>query len=209
MSIKSLFRKYIVPQEIDFMGMLQLQSLATHKIIEDLYECFINQEEQNCQSIIEDEHKTEIIKKRNMELLLNAFITPIDRESIYRSVTQLEWVAISVKHFVQETKAYKVDKLTQYKDIFHLIYNASRALNEGFEALNEPQHAKVSRRADKARGLSDEISQKYIQEMVILSQNTDFREVFIYKEILSQLKEIGKRLHIAANTLQDIVVKMD
>lgn len=209
MSIKSLLKKYIIPHEIDFIAMLQEQALATHKIIEDLYECFIGKDEKNCQSILEDEHKTEIIKKRNMEVMLNAFITPIDRESIYRAVTQLDWIAISVKHFVQETKAYDVHKLTEYKTIFQLIYNASQALNEGFEALNEPQHTKVSRKADKARGLSDEISQQYINEMVELSKNRDLKQVFIYREILSQLKEIGKRLHISANTLQDIVVKMD
>lgn len=209
MSIKSFFKKYIVPHEIDFIAMLQEQSLVTHKIIKDLYECFIDEDEQDCQSIIEDENKTEQIKKRNMEMLLNAFITPIDRESIYRAVTQLDWVAISVKHFVQETKAYKVDSLTQYKDIFHLIYSASEVLNEGFEALDDAVHAKVSRKADKVRTLTDEISQRYIQEMVILSENTDFKQVFIYKEILSQLKEIGRRLHVTANTLQDIVVKMD
>ncbi len=53
------------------------------------------------------------------------------------------------------------------------------------------------------------ISQKYILEMVKLSHSTDFKKVFIHKEILAQLKEIGRRLHISANTLQDIVVKMD
>lgn len=209
MSIKSLFKKYIVPHEIDFIGMLQQQSLVTHKIIEDLYECFISENEQNCLSIVEDEHKTELIKKRNMEMLLNAFITPIDRESIYRAVTQLDWIVISVKYFVQETKAYNVHNLVEYKNILYLIYAASQALSEGFEALDEPQHAKVSRKADKTRILCDEISQKYISAMVILSENTDFKQVFIHKEILSQLKEIGKRLHISANTLQDIVVKMD
>lgn len=209
MSIKSLFKKYILPHELDFIGMLQEQSLATSKMIEDLYECFISEEEQNCQSILEDQYSTERIKKRNMEMLLNAFITPIDRESIYRAVTQLDWVAISAKHFVQETKAYKVHGLTQYKEILSLIYTASQTLNEGFEALSDVKHAKVSRKADKTRALTDDISQKYIEAMVQLSENTDFKQVFIYKEILSQLKDIGHRLHISANALQDIVVKMD
>ncbi len=33
--------------------------------------------------------------------------------------------------------------------------------------------------------------------------------MFVHKEILTQLREIGRRFHISANTLQDIVVKMD
>ncbi len=209
MNIKSLFKKYIVPHEINFVGMLQEQSLATHKMVENLYGCFISMNTENCQTIIEDEETTKQIKNRNMEQLLQAFITPIDRESIYRAVTQLDWMVISVKHFLSETKAYNINTLSEYKDIFNLILTASQLLNEGFQALEKNKHITVSRKADKVRDLSDEISQKYIEEMVKLSENEDFKKVFIHKEILAQLKEIGRRLHITANTLQDIVVKMD
>ena len=209
MNIKSLFKKYIIPHDINFVHMLQDQSQATHKMIEDLYECFIREQQKDCSSITQDEHKTHHLKKRNMHQLLNAFITPIDRESIYRAITQLDWVVVSVKHFVLETKAYDIHNLNEYKDIFHLIYKASKKLQNGFEALNEKNNAKVSRISDKVRKLTDEISQKYILEMVKLSSCEDFKKVFIHKEILKQLKEIGRRLHISANTLQDIVVKMD
>ena len=209
MNIKSLFKKYIIPHDINFVEMLQEQSQSTHKMIEDLYECFIHDKEKDCSSITQDEHKTHQIKKRNMQELLNAFITPIDRESIYRAVTQLDWIVVSVKHFVLETKAYGIHNLNEYKNIFHLIYEASKKLQNGFEALNEKNNAKVSRTSDKVRNLTDEISEEYIQEMVKLSSCEDFKKVFIHKEILKQLKEIGRRLHISANTLQDIVVKMD
>ncbi|MEY3089707.1 MAG: hypothetical protein RL113_23 [Pseudomonadota bacterium] len=209
MNIKSLFKKYIVPHEIDFIEILQQQSQATHKMIEDLYDCFIHEKETSCDSIIEDEHNTERIKEKNMHTMLNAFITPIDRESIYRAITQLNWVSISVKHFVQETKAYEIDRLPQYKEIFDLIYDSSKNLKEGFDFLSEPNHAKVARKADKTRNLGDKISQAYIKEMVELTKSDDIKYMFIHKEILSQLKEIGKRLHVSANTLQDIVIKMD
>ena len=209
MNIKSLFKKYIIPHDINFVGMLQEQSQVTHKMVEDLYGCFIHEQEKDCSFIAQDEHKTHHIKKRNMHQLLNAFITPIDRESIYRAVTQLDWIVISVKHFVLETKAYDIHNLNEYKDIFHLIHKASKKLQNGFEALNKKDNAKVSRLSDKVRNLTDEISQEYIQEMVKLSSCEDSKKVFIHKEILKQLKEIGSRLHISANTLQDIVVKMD
>lgn len=209
MNIKDLLKKYIIPHEINFVEMLQEQSQATHKMIHDLHECFIHENEKDCSSIIQDEHKTNHIKKRNMHQLLNAFITPIDRESIYRAVTQLDWIVVSVKHFVLETKAYEIHNLNEYKDIFYLIHKASKKLQSGFEALNEKNNAKVSRISDRVRSITDEISQKYIQEMVKLSSCEDTKKVFIHKEILKQLKEIGRRLHISANTLQDIVVKMD
>ncbi len=209
MSIKSLFSKYVVPHDVDFVKMLQEQSDATNRTIEDLYKCFIDGDEGGCNAITEDEHKTDRVKKRNMYQLINAFITPIDRESIYRAVTQLDWLAISVKHFVFETKAYEVDNLNEYEDSFKLILQASEKLQNGFKALNDKDNAVVSRTCDEIRELTDEIGHKYIENMVKLSNCHDLKRVFIHKEILKQLKEIGRRLHSSANILQDIVLKMD
>lgn len=209
MNIKSLFKKYIVPHEINFVQMLQEQAVAIDQTIDDLYECFIKNSDERCKAIEEDTHHTKLLKEKNMNQMLNAFITPIDRESIYRSVTQLDSIAISVKHFVLETKAYKIHNLSEYKQLFHLIHKASKKLTKGFKALDQNNHPKVSRLADEVRQITDEISQEYIQQMVILSNSKDSNYTFKHKEILSQLKQIGKHLYDSANTLQDIVVKMD
>ncbi len=209
MRIKSLFHKYILPQEVDFIGMLQEQSLVTHKMVKHLHSCFTEVDHSDCHAILKDEHKTKHIKNRNMENLLNVFITPIDRESIYRAITQLDWITIAIKHFVQETHAYKVEDLSEYKEIFNLILEASSQLSDGFEALGKDKHPKVSRIAEVTRNLTDKISQQYIHEMVKLSKSKESQKVFIHREILIQLKEIGRRFHISANTLQDIVIKMD
>jgi uncharacterized protein Yka (UPF0111/DUF47 family) len=209
MSIKSLFHKYILPHEVDFIGMLQEQSSATHKMVEDLHKCFTQNKHNECQQVLSDVHKTKELKSRNMEKLLNVFITPIDRESIYRTVTQLDWITIAIKHFVQETHAYNIKDLSVYKGIFDLIFEGSSCLNDGFEALGKHKHMKVSTLAEETRAFSDKISQAYIEEMVKLSTCKDQRKMFVHREILVQLKEIGRRLNITANTLQDIVVKMD
>ncbi|MBD3842241.1 MAG: hypothetical protein IE909_10215 [Campylobacterales bacterium] len=209
MGFKALIKKYILPKEIDFIGMIQEQSHATHKIIVSLYNCFIEQSDMDCDLIIEDEYNTQQLKSKNMQQLLNAFITPIDRESIYRTITQLDWIAISVQELVMETKAYDIHYLPQYSTMFDLLYKASRSLDEGFSTLGSSNQAKISRIADKTREAIYELNQEYIVQMVVLSKSSDFRVIFTQKEILWQLKEIGKRIHVCTNTLQDIVVKMD
>lgn len=209
MNIKSLFGKYILPYQVDFIAMLQEQSEATYKMVQNLPACFTQHKHLGCDQILNDEHRTKQLKDRNMEKLLNVFITPIDRESIYRAVTQLDWITLSIKHFVQETHAYDVKDLSEYSALFELIVHAGDSLNSGFKALGKHKHAKVSRLAERTREYSDKISQAYIEEMVKLSTCKDEHKVFIYREILMQLKEIGRRLNITANTLQDIVAKMD
>jgi len=40
MDIKSLFKKYIVPHEINFVDMLQEQAFANYNMIDDLYKLY-------------------------------------------------------------------------------------------------------------------------------------------------------------------------
>lgn len=209
MNLKSLFKKYILPHEVNFVGMLHKQAIANYNMIDDLYDCFIKNKINSCESITKDVHNTKLLKEKNMNQLLNAFITPIDRESIYRAITQLESIAISVKHFVLETKGYKIYSLSEYEHIFHLIHKGSEKLKDGFEALGAGNHPKVSKIADEIRKITDKISQEYINQMVKLSDSMELKYIFKHKEILFQLKQISHHLHEAANTLQDIIVKMD
>ena len=209
MGLRSLFKKYILPEEIDFVKALQEQSLLTYTVINDVYSCFIHLDEKACQMILDDEYQESDIKDENMQKLRNAFITPMDRESIYRAVTGLNWIVLSVKHFVLETKAYSINDLNEYEKILKLIVEAGKELNKGFEALGNSEHSEVEKSAERARIYYDEIVYAYVLEMAELSKQNDLKKLFVYKEIFSQLREIGKRIYITANTLEDIVFKMD
>ena len=45
--------------------------------------------------------------------------------------------------------------------------------------------------------------------LVKLFENKDINHVLKHKEILTQIKEISKRIHICGNHLEDIVFKMN
>jgi uncharacterized protein Yka (UPF0111/DUF47 family) len=109
--ITSFIKKYILPKEVDFLSALNEHSMIIKDITDDLYKCFLESNTQSCDAILEDQHKAREIRDTNMKELLNTFITPFDRESIYRVITQLDWIAISIRHFVIETQAYNIHKL--------------------------------------------------------------------------------------------------
>jgi uncharacterized protein Yka (UPF0111/DUF47 family) len=209
MGIKSLFKKYVLPEQIDFEQALLCQSEITHAVVNDFYNCFIHLNEKSCESILNDQYKANALKDKNMHDLLNAFITPIDRESIYRAVTGLNWIVLSIRHFIYETKAYHVNDLNAYEKLLALILEASDTLREGLEALEKGEQKMIAVQAEKIRLLYDEVVKSYVFEMAKLSREDDFQKLFIHKEILTQLREIGKRIYIMGNTLQDIVVKMN
>lgn len=205
--IKSFIKKYILPKEVDFITALQNQSTSVDTIVQDFYSCFMLYDATSCDTLFTSENKSKEIRVKNMNNLLNTFITPIDRESIYRVISQLDWIAESVRHFALEAKECKVTTLqTDYSDIMNLITEQSQRLNAGFMNLNNK--ISVVDNAQAVRDGYEKAVKSYIIQMASLSQSNDLHEMFVQRELLAQLREISKRLQICANSLEDIVIKM-
>jgi len=205
----SLIKKFILPKEVDFISALVEHSIVIDSIVNALYLCFIDAKEERCQDILANEHQAQEIKKKNMEELLNTFITPIDRESIYRVITQLDWIAVSIRHFVLEAKAYRIHTLDDgYTEIIGCIQQQSKSLSLGFQHLNGSDVLVVAKNVQDVREGYETLIEIYIEKMAELAESQYMREMFIQKELLSQLKEISKRMQVCANSLEDIVVKM-
>lgn len=208
--LKSLLHKYVLPKEVDFLGALNMHAQAIRRITHDLHACFLEGNEQNCQAIMDDEHQARLIKENNMKELLNSFITPIDRESIFRIISQLDWLAVSIRHFIIEAKAYEVHQLHNgYNMIFFQICQSADHLANGFDNLIAKKHLAV---ADEAQGVRDSyevLVEIYVEKMAALAKNNNLQEMFVHRELLQQLKEIGKRFQVCANSLEDILVKMN
>ena len=206
--IVSWIKKYILPKEVDFLSSLSAHAMIIKKIVDDLEHCFLDAKEAHCRAILEDQHQSDKIRDTNMKELLNSFITPIDRESIYRVITELDWIAISIRHFVKEAKAYHIKELDQEYPIMieHLKLQAE-LLAAGFKTLKKDDE-KTAQSAKRVRDTYDDLMDVYIDKMARLSTSQDTNEIFIHQALLWQLKEISKRMRMTANSLEDIIMKM-
>ena len=207
--ITSFIKQYILPKEIDFIASMQEHALIIDSIVNDLYECFIAKKPLNCTKLLESENQARSTREKNMSELLNSFITPIDRESIYRVIFQLDWIAVSIRHFMLEANAYEAnDPHITYQELMINIKEQSRLLCNGFSNLKKDSPM-VASCAQGVRDGYEKIFEIYIRKMAELSKSNDLREIFVERELLAQLREIGKRFQICANSLEDIVVKMN
>lgn len=204
----TLLKKYILPEEIDFFLELRQQAEATRNALNDLYQCFAEGKEESCQAILNNEHLAGTLKERNMNDLGRAFITPVDREAIFRAITHLDWIVISVKHLVMETQAYGLTDLRQYEHILFQLLGCADYLYQGFSALEAKDMEQTSVKAEATRALAHQLTETYVQAMAEVAREDDIHLMFKQKEILSQVKSIAKRFHVAANTLQDITMKL-
>jgi len=198
-------QKFILPKDMDLVAALQAQTLATRNIVHDLYAAYILHEDEAFIAIKNDTSETRAIKEKNMKELLDIFIAPYDKESVFRIITQLDWVALSVKHFVVEVDAYH-DKqdLDIYRDIFELLKEMASLLENGFKQLSNKELPSITLIHDKY----DLLVEYRAQHVAQLLQQDDFKHIIIHKDILSQLKEIAKRIQITANSLEDMAIKI-
>ena len=206
--ITSLIKKYILPKEVDFLSALNEHAMTIKKITDDLYHCFLENDETSCDAILQDQHQAREIRDANMRELLNTFITPFDRESIYRVITQLDWIAISIRHFVIEAKAYNIKQLDEeYATLIKQLQLQAELLTAGFKTLKGSAQ-KTADNAKRVRDAYDDMMDSYVLEMAKLAKCEDTHKVFVQRELLAQLKEISKRMRMCANSLEDIVMKM-
>ena len=204
----NLLKKYILPEEINFFRELRQQAEATRNTIDDLYRCFVEAKEESCQAVLGDEHRACELKERNMNDLGRAFMTPVDREAIFRAITHLDWIVISVKHLVMETKAYGIANLREYERLLLELRNCADLLCQGFSALEKKDLEQTAKKAEATRDLAHKMTETYVQAMAKVAKGNDIHMMFTHKEVLSQIKSIAKRFHVAANTLQDITMKL-
>ena len=145
----------------------------------------------------------------NLKELNAAFITPVNKEAISRVYVHLHWVALSIKHLVVETETYKIHKLNNYKRMFDLLSHEMDQLTEGCRMLDRKEYDRVLSNVEEVIHLDNQLIKEYATLLSGLFREKDMQHILRHREILSQLKEVSKRIHICANHLEDIVFKMN
>ncbi len=199
--------KFILPKQVDFDHALQAQADAARDIVSDMQQTYVNQDEQARMRLALDAGKTRELKNKNMVELLDVFITSYDKESIYRIIVQLDWIGLSVNHFCTEADAYGIESLAEYALIFSTLREMSEMLSRGVQLLSRHKLHTISREISDIHDQYDVMVGLCAQAMAELFKGDDCKHIIMYRGLLWQLKEVGKRIHIAANTLEDMAIK--
>ena len=201
-------REFLLPREVDFNAAMLEQARQARELVEMLYRLCMDGEEEVLEQIGRGAEKARALKKRNMKELLDVFITPYDKESIYRMITQLDWIALSVKHFQLEVVVYRVPALSGHEPIVSLLREMARTLEDGLAQLGSTPLPHMGEEIDRIRDLYDEVVSHCARASADLDPNLDCKQLLHQRDMIQQLKEIARRIHVAANTLEDMAIKV-
>lgn len=209
MKMLEKIKSWILPKEIDFFKALAQQGLQTQNIIDTLRKSYVESASQNHDALFKLIAEAKENQSANLKNLNAAFITPVDREAIARAHTQLFWVTLSIKHLVIEIDTYRIYNLSEYQSIFELLQQEMSELVNGYQMLHTKTYDKALENIDQIIHLDNKVIKLYANFLAELFKDTDLPRIFMHKEILSQLKEISKRMHVCANLLEDIIFKLN
>jgi len=203
-----IISNYILPKNVDFDSALQSQAHITRTIVEDLQAACRDNNRALLNHITEHVTEARTLKSNNMKQLLDVFITSYDKESIYRMITQLDWITLSVKHFALEVLAYEVVSLDEYQSIVDVLVEMAVLLELGITRLSVKSPKAIAPDIDLIHDKYDQVVKLCAQAVAKLLDQEDCKHIIVNKEVLAQLKDIAKRMHITANTLEDMAIKI-
>ena len=200
-------RKFILPKDLDFNKALRAQAHITRMIVEDLRNAFVDNDASARAAISVHADEAKALKTKNMKELLDVFIAPYDKESIYRMITQLDWITLSVRHFILEIETYGVS-IQECRPIFEELVAMVTLLEQGVTQLSQKSPKNLTRVIDLIHEKYNHVVELCAQSIAKLLEQDDYKRIIMHKEVVSQLREVAKRIQVTANSLEDMVIKI-
>ena len=212
MNINTIFQ-FLVPKDKKFFPLFEESSSNLIQIATILHEA-VNLPKKERETfflkIDELEQKGENITRRtNIELSKN-FITPFDREDIHSLITAIDNVADNLHGASSRMKLYQIDKITKsIRKLTEINLEACQLIDEAVRELRDLKKMKKITEActkiNKLENKSDNVYDKAVYEL--FENETDAKQIIIYKEILSVLESATDKCKGVAAVLETISVK--
>jgi hypothetical protein len=105
-------------------------------------------------------------------------------------------------------KAYDIDSLCDYQPILKVIRDMAKALEERVAKLPEKKLQPIDLRINQIYEQYNQVVEACAHQHALLLEQDGLKHILRHKEMLLQLKEIARRIHISANSLEDMAIKI-
>lgn len=202
------FSGYFLPKEIDFFGNLRNQSKAAHEVLQVLLQVYV-ENSKSADELVEAINDAYTLRKKNLVELNTVLITPFDKEAISRMYITLDWVVLSVRHLHAEISAFETSPISKYSSLFHNLTLQMTKVTTCFTLMQEKKYAQVVDEIEAIIDMDDDLIGEYSKQLKELFERDSVKFILREQEILKQLKEISKRIHVCANTIEDVVSRLN
>jgi uncharacterized protein Yka (UPF0111/DUF47 family) len=225
-SIVSRLADRVFPRMPDFYGMITEHCDLVSRAMDTFVEFMETGDMAKGDQVRAMEKQGDELKSRQMEILNNAFATPMDREDIFRAIMAIDEILNYAKTTVREVEALAIKPDRYMADMARLLADGSKALAIGFAKLstNPMQAEEYTVAARKAERNTEKVYRAALVELfeadamvAALHQKSEGAEaeamlyvinMFKRREVYRHMSNAADRLEHAAGVLHDIVVQI-
>jgi uncharacterized protein len=199
-----------LPQRKEFFDLYNQAAANTVAIARALVDLLVhgpNGSQERIRDIKELEHEGDRLTHEVVDLLNRTFVTPFDRDDIYRLATALDDICDHVDEAADNIDAYEVKEIRELaRRQGEVIQRSAEKLHEAIQLLEGFKDAR--RQLVALRTLEDE-GDVILREAVAGLFHSDFDALSIirWKDIHEQLEEAVDAFENAADVLEAILVK--
>ncbi|MBF0178539.1 MAG: DUF47 family protein [Magnetococcales bacterium] len=216
----------VFPRMPNFYGLILEQCDLANQAAALLEEYVQTGNKSRADQILKLEQDAEVMRQRNLDVLKNAFATPMDREDIYRAYTTVDCIISYAHNIVSEMDTLNI-KTDQYiTDMVATLRNSVEILGAGYKKLSSSP-ADSDKDAQLVGAARKKIEKSYRAAIAKLYQGDTYVQKMQQKqagaeaEAMSYVLDIFKRREIyrhlfdaaidmgsAGKVLHDIVVQV-
>jgi predicted phosphate transport protein (TIGR00153 family) len=202
-------RLRLTPQKHEFFDLFSSASANAREIARLLVELLEGWpgSRERLRDIREAEHEGDRLTHDVINLLNRTFVTPFDRDDIYRLATVIDDICDHIEEAADNVDAYEVDDVpARAREQANVIHRAAGHLHEAVQALNGFNDC--SRQLFALRELEDEgdrLSREAVADL--FRAGVDALTIIRWKDIHEQLEEAVDACENAADVLEAILVK--
>ncbi|MBF0213668.1 MAG: DUF47 family protein [Magnetococcales bacterium] len=216
----------VFPRMPDFYGLILDQCELANQTAALLEEYVQTGNKSRADQILKLEQDGEVLRQRNLDVLKNAFATPMDREDIYRAYVTVDCILNHAHSIVSEMDALQIKTDPYITDMTAALRNAVENLSDGYKKLaSAPAESdkdaqlvfKARKNIEKTfRSALTQLFQgdKYIQMMQEKQAGAEAQamsyvlDIFKRREIYRHLLDAAIDMKNAGKVLHDIVVQV-
>ncbi len=136
-SILRRLKKRIFPEVPDFFALILDQCRLAEDCAAALVSFMETADAEHARRVVELEHQGDLIRSRNLDILHNAFSTPMDREDIYQAIAAIDDILNYAKTTVREMEVLQLAPDEHTLAMARLMHDGCAALTIGFGKLQK------------------------------------------------------------------------
>ena len=194
-------------KEENFYDLLTRQAEVLAKGMRLLNEYCLTSNESIADAVIKAEDEGDMVRRIMIDEINKSFVTPIDREDLFKLSAKLDEILDYAKTSVDEIRLFDVKPDSEMCEVIATLLEMSEHIILAISNI-ERHEAIAADEAIYVKSLENKVGDICVKALANLFNEADFRTIFKYREIYRHLNQTADIADEAMDCLLKVLVKM-